>query len=358
MADPPEEVSANSGLLLPLMMLLKANCRDKEVVSLLDRLKAPAPSDLSRKRKLAVNKSSNWRSRSTVSRKANEPVTVTAYERVQEFKDDCLIATLSGALFCKVCREELSTKKQNIKVHMSSKKHSLNKEKMKATSKKEQHIAEAMKNYDEETHPKGENLPTGTRVFRVKVVQAFLKSGTPLNRIEFFRDIFEEAGFILTSSSNMRQLIPFVLEEEYKTIMQELLGKEVSLIFDGTTRDGEALTVLARFVENWEVKVRLVRFQLVKSSVNGDELARIILDVLHQKLNVPQGCLFTAMGDRAPVNTKALSTVSILYPEMLDVGCISHFLDRVGTKYNTPVLKQFMTPWNFIFTTSIRGRMV
>lgn len=237
------------GLLLPLMMLLKANCKDKEVVSLLDRLKAPAPSDLSRKRKLAVNKSSNQRSQSTVSRKANEPVTVTAHERVQ----DCLIATQSGALFCKVCREELSTKKQNIKVHMSSKMHSLNKEKMKANSKKEQHIAEAMKKY-EESHPKGENLPTGTRVFREKVVQAFLKSGTTLNRIEFFRDIFEEAGFTLTSSSNMCQLIPFVLKEEYKTIMKELLGKEVSLIFDGTTRDGEALAVLAQFVENWEVK--------------------------------------------------------------------------------------------------------
>ena len=96
----------------------------------------------------------------------------------------------------------------------------------------------------------------------------------------------------------------------------------------------------------------------MKSSVNGDELVHIILHVLHRKLNVPQGCLLATMRDRAPVNTKVLSTVSILYPEMLDVGCISHFLDRVGTKCNTHVLKQFMTPWNFTFTTSIRGRMV
>ena len=64
------------------------------------------------------------------------------------------------------------------------------------------------------------------------------------------------------------------------------------------------------------------------------------------------------MRDRAPVNTKALRTVSVLYPEMLDVGCISHFLDRVGTKYNIPVLKQSMTMWNLIFTTSMKGRRV
>lgn len=71
-----------------------------------------------------------------------------------------------------------------------------------------------------------------------------------MNREEFFRDLFEEAGFILTSPSHMRQLIPFVLEEEYKSISRELMGKEVSLIFDGTTRDDEALAVLARFVQD------------------------------------------------------------------------------------------------------------
>ena len=64
------------------------------------------------------------------------------------------------------------------------------------------------------------------------------------------------------------------------------------------------------------------------------------------------------MRDRAPVNTKALRTVAILHPDMLDVGCISHFLDRVGTNCKTPILKQFMTCWNCIFTTSIRGRVV
>ena len=111
-------------------------------------------------------------------------------------------------------------------------------------------------------------------------------------------------------------------------------------------------------MQDWEVKVRLVRFQLVKNSVNGDELARIIIEVLHQKLNVPQGCILAAMRDRAPVNTRALQTVSVLYPEMLDVGYISHFLDRVGTKCNIPVLKQFMTTWNLIFTTSTKGRRV
>ena len=83
-------------------------------------------------------------------------------------------------------------------------------------------------------------------------MNAFLKSGTPLNRVEYFRGIFEEAGFALTSQSNMRQPILFILEEEYKFVAKEEMGKDLSIIFDGTKRDGEALVVLVRFVRDWK----------------------------------------------------------------------------------------------------------
>lgn len=126
-------------------------------------------------------------------------------------------------------------------------------------------------------------------------MQAFVKSGTPSNRTKYFRDLFEEGCFTLTSSTHMSQLIPFVIGKEYKSVSREILGKELSIIFDGTTRDGEALAVLARFVQDWDVKVGLMRFQLVKSSVNDDKLATIIIEVLHRKLNVPQGCVLAAM---------------------------------------------------------------
>ena len=89
----------------------------------------------------------------------------------------------------------------------------------------------------------------------------------------------------------MRELIPFIPEEEYKSIAKELLGKDVSIIFDGTTRNEEALAMLIRYVHEWEVKMRLMRFQLDRSSVNSDELARIIIEVLHRKLDVLQNNL-------------------------------------------------------------------
>lgn len=262
-----------------------------------------------------------------------------------------------NVLFCLSCKE-VSLKKSNLNTHITSKKHKANKEKQAKISIHEEVIAGALTKFDDKNHPKGETLPTSTRVFRVKVVCAFLKSGTPLSRLEYFRELFEEAGFSLTSNSHMRQLIPFILEKANSTISKELVGKDVSIIFDGTTRDGEALVLLLRFVDEWELKLRLVRFQLVKSSVCGDELARIMIEVLHRKLGVLQGQLLAARRDRASVNTGALRTVSVLYPEMLDVGCISHFLDRVGVKCKTPALTPFMSTWNVIFTTRMKARRV
>ena len=108
-------------------------------------------------------------------------------------------------------------------------------------------------------------LPTSTRVFRVKVERAF-----PLNRMEYFCELFEEASMPLTSQSKMQQLIPFILEEECTVVYKELMSKDVSTVFDATSRDSDALVVLLCFVDNWELKGRFVRFQLVKSSVCGD----------------------------------------------------------------------------------------
>ena len=136
------------------------------------------------------------------------------------------------------------------------------------------------------------------------------------------------------------------------------MGKDDSIIFEGTTRDREALVLLLRFVDEWELKVRLVRFQLLKSSVCGNGLAGIMIEVLHRKLGVLQGHLLAAMRNRVSVNTCALRTVSVLYPDMLDVGCITHFLDRVGVKCKTPALTPFMSTWNVIFTTSMKARRV
>ena len=54
----------------------------------------------------------------------------------------------------------------------------------------------------------------------------------------------------------MSDLIPFVLQQEQAKIKEEMQGKHVGVIFDGTTRLGEALSIVLRFVsEDFELSV-------------------------------------------------------------------------------------------------------
>ena len=77
-------------------------------------------------------------------------------------------------------------------------------------------IAEALTTFRDKHHPKDVTLPTSTRMFRIKMILASLKSGTPLNRLEHLMEVFDENGSSLTSHSHMR--------EESTTISKERMG--------------------------------------------------------------------------------------------------------------------------------------
>ena len=56
----------------------------------------------------------------------------------------------------------------------------------------------------------------------------------------------------------MSDLIPIIFEEEQAKIKQEIGGQDVSVVFDGSTRFGEAMAAVVRFVGNEWVMVRLL----------------------------------------------------------------------------------------------------
>ena len=78
-------------------------------------------------------------------------------------------------------------------------------------------------------------------MYRIKVVRTFLKAGVPFNTLDIFRELPEETGYRLSDKRFMLDLIPFVLKEEEAS--KELIkGYVLGVIFDGTTRLGEALS--------------------------------------------------------------------------------------------------------------------
>ena len=256
-------------------------------------------------------------------------------------------------------REEISLKKNIITSHISSSKHKTTKEKLALKEAKVRDIATSLKAYDETAHPIGETLPMEQRIYRLKVVETFLKAAVPLSKLGMFRDILEQGGVRLTDRSHMSGLIPFVRMQEEKDIKQEISEKPISVIFDGTTRLGEALAIVIRFVDNtFTIQQRLIRLQLLAKSMTGEEIARELCNVISAQYGVCSNSLLAAMHDRAACNGVALRTLKVVYPLLVDVGCFSHTLDLVGSKFDTPTLSTFMVWWISLFSHSPKAMLL
>lgn len=65
-----------------------------------------------------------------------------------------------------------------------------------------------------------------------------------MRKLDILRDILEEKALRLADTRHMLDLIPFILDEEQEMIREEIKGKFVSVIFDGTFRQGEVLAVV------------------------------------------------------------------------------------------------------------------
>lgn len=101
-----------------------------------------------------------------------------------------------------------------------------------------------------------------------------------------------------------------------------------------------------------------MRLEFLQKSVNGEELARELIRILSVTLGVESSHLLAVMHDRASVNGAAMRTVSIVYPNAVDIGCISHTLDIVGDKFKAPLLHQFFTLWISLFSHSPKARAI
>ena len=202
-------------------------------------------------------------------------------------------------------------------------------------------------------------MPEDHQVYRNKVVTAFLKSGVPLSKVESSRDLLEENAFRLTDRRNFLDYVPSILKEEESCIRSEIDGQQISVVFDGTSRLGEALAIIIRFIDqDWCVQQRIVRIQMLSKSLSGEEVARELLSVLSVTYGVRSSNLLASMRNRASVNNVAMRTLKVVYSLIVDVGCFSHTIDYVGGRFNTPTLNEFITSWISLFSHSPKTRLL
>lgn len=94
------------------------------------------------------------------------------------------------------------------------------------------------------------------RIYRIRVLTTFMRAGVPLSKLKYFRDILEESAMRLTEQSHMLDLVPFILEQERACIKEEIKGKHLSIVFDGTSRLGEVLAIIVCYVHQWDIYQR------------------------------------------------------------------------------------------------------
>ena len=106
--------------------------------------------------------------------------------------------------------------------------------------------------------------------YRFKVVQAFLSAGIRLRKVEHpdIKSPLESKVLTIPSRSSLSQFNPTVLDEEKKRISTQINNRYLSIIFDGTSHQGEALAVIFRFMsQDLSVRQRLVLFILLQKAI-------------------------------------------------------------------------------------------
>ena len=77
-----------------------------------------------------------------------------------------------------------------------------------------------------------------------------------------------------------------------------------------------------------------------------------VIRVLLTTYGIETTNLLGAMRDRA------MQTLKVLYPSIVDIGCYSHTNDYVGDNFQTPTLSDFTTSWLTLFSHSPKTRLL
>ena len=347
--------------------LVSSSNEDTESETTSDRLASLPQAQraaVSRERSLSRTSKPKGKSRRTSGGPSTKMKRVSPSERVSDFKGECL-STSMGKLYCDACHVVLSTKKSIVKNHIKSDRHREAKEKTQKAGARQSTLQASWKEYQREHDLSlvGTGLsratPDGEILRRINVVESFLKAGVPLAKIDYLRPLLEAGNVRLTSSSHLRQLLPFILSTELQLVKEEITAAQyVSVIFDGSTHFGEALTIIIRFVsDDFVIKQRLVRLRILAKSLSGQELTRELAECLSTTFQLPPDKVIAAARDGAAVNGAALRLLTTFYPSIFDVICFSHSLDNVGERFDTPTLSECTHWWIALFSRSPAARL-
>ena len=218
----------------------------------------PEPAEICRNRSLQHTKG-KYNIRGT-----SDTKNASLHDHINRFPDQFLIIR-GRKIFCDACKEILSSKKSVIKLHCASQKHVRSQEKSKSKLK-EQTIAKALSREKTRQDSTLLYLPCSASI-QTRNSRGISKAGIPISKIDKLHSLLEKNGHRLTSSSNLAQYITHIFKKELSLPAHGHMTRDVSVIFDGSTRQGEAIAIIVRLIDDqWAITQRLIRIVLLEVS--------------------------------------------------------------------------------------------
>lgn len=287
------------------------------------------------------------RGRASATHKTSES-RVTLEQRLREFPEQTL-KIVHDKLRCAACKEGIPNIKSSISRHLNTDKH---KSKMAAFIARNTEDAAAQEEltdyYSQHVEEKFGTIDKDTALFRMRCVECFMGTGTPLKRLDKFRSLLEREGHSLSDSSNMTNMfVPKIHKREIDLLMAEIKNELLSISFDGTTRLGEAINMTVRWCSgSFKIEQRLAMFVTTEKHCDHMKLASLICDRLTRQLGFPSDCVINMTRDSCATNGAACRIMRQLpLVNSADMMCIAHVLSGAGERIETPTLVEFTTPW-------------
>ena len=154
-----------------------------------------------------------------------------------------------------------------------------------------------------------------------------MEAGIGLDKVDALRALLERGGESLTTSTHLADFIPKIAAREKERVADEIKDELGCLIYDGTTRLGEALACLWRQCsKNFIIMQRLVAFRTTATHMNGQALYRLLGTILLRDLAKQPEEVIADARDSCSTNGVAERMLAILCPAMALNKCISHVL--------------------------------
>ena len=276
----------------------------------------------------------------TVEAKVSVPMRLNEFPN-QGLRDSC------GKLFCGACVVVVPNIKSSIVAHLKTEKHKRKLSLFQArTSKDIQIMSELGQYFRENPNMAGGTVPAAAQLYRYRITESFMAAGIDISKADQLRALLERTGIPSTARQHLLPFIPKVEATEFDELTKELIDQFIFFVYDGTTRIGELLNVVARWcTPDFELVQRLVCLQTFLRHLNSIQLAGVLTERILQRLKV---AIMFAIGfarDSASVNGAAARRLVTTFTAAEDLKCVAHTLCHLGDHFIFELLASFMSPW-------------